>query len=342
MSTAAPIAEAVQTPAAPPVDPGSLPSDVQDHAYLEAGEAAFAEALAAQEAAQPAEEAVAEEAPAKESPRPEEEKKEPPAAAADPAKATEDARTAARFALLTKQEQKLVKARADLEAATKEHSAKLADAERLIAISERLKAHDISALEELGVSYEKLTESFLKAPRRDPKTIQLEREIQSLKSQQEAAAKAAQEAQQKAAYDKSIAYVAQVVTTAPDDFELTRAEGDAGIETIAQVIKAHHADTGEVMPVIEAARLVETHFEQRAEALAKLKKIQRLAAKYGEAPKPAEAQPPRQASEGEPESTDGPRTLSRNHAPVAARNLDRPKTDDDYTAAFLQELKRGG
>lgn len=173
-------------------------------------------------------------------------------------------------------------------------------------ISKRFSTNFSEAAQEFGLDYDQLTQAVLNQP--TPETLaysKLEREIQAMKEEKVQAARAQEEAQ-KQAYDRAIenirAEAAQLVETDPE-FETVQAEGDDGVSKIVAHIEKTYQETGKVLKVSEAAKVVEEQLLERALKVASLKKVQaKLMPKADELPVGQKQATPNQ----------GPKTLTNN------------------------------
>lgn len=159
---------------------------------------------------------------------------------------------------------------------------------------ERLLQDPFAVLNELGVSYDQLTNSALNQPK--PEEIaykKLENDLrQELKSVKEAQEKAARDAeqQQTQSYQQAVNQIRndakQLVNSDPDTYEAIRSTGS--INDVVELIEETFKQDGVLLSVEDAAREVEEYLAEEAFKLSQLKKIQnRMRAN---APKPAPAQ----------------------------------------------------
>jgi hypothetical protein len=168
----------------------------------------------------------------------------------------------------------------------------------------RALANPLEAMKELGLTYEQLTQFVLNDNRPTPELVEtrLQQEITSIKNRLEAEQKARDEAfktQQLQMQEQSQRQYAEAanqvkleitdfVSARPDDFALI--QKNEASETVFEVMNQHYNNTGRIMNIEEACKLVEEYFEEQALDLFKVAKLQ---AKLGSAPKstPASGSP---------------------------------------------------
>lgn len=146
---------------------------------------------------------------------------------------------------------------------------------------EQLKSDPWSVLNELGVSYEELTQQALNAPSPDVLEArrminELRSELQAVKAAQDTASKSA-EARQSEQYQsslKQLKFEASNLIKSDPAFEACQVYGSQATDTIVELIESTYHNDGYLMSVEDAAREVEEHFTAEAEKLARIKKIQ--------------------------------------------------------------------
>lgn len=133
----------------------------------------------------------------------------------------------------------------------------------------RLKSEPLSVLLENGVTYDQLTEAIM-ADQSNSKFTSLESKIQALEKgiEQKFADNATQAEKQVLAEMRREAD--QLVKT--DDYELVRETRN--VPQVMTLIERTYRETGEVLDVSEALRLVEDELFKDAQRIAKLKKMQ--------------------------------------------------------------------
>ncbi len=181
----------------------------------------------------------------------------------------------------------------------------------------RLKSEPLSVLLEAGVTYDQLTEAIL-ANQGDSKVSALEAKISAL-----------EQGIDKKLSDREVQAEQQVLAEmrkeaerliVSDDFELVRET--KSVPDVMSLIERTYRETGEVLEVTDALKLVEDELFSRNQKLAGLKKMQSLF-------KPAEHIPVQQ------KSTPGMRTLTnRDTASIPMSPKARA------LAAFRGELKK--
>lgn len=206
---------------------------------------------------------------------------------------------------------------------------------------DELKQNAWKTLQELGVTYDQLTQEALNGPSQE--TVALLNEIKSLreelntvKSGQEETRKSIAE-QQTQAYQQAVAQlsreVKQLVAADPafEAIAATKAEGE-----VVKLIERTFAEDGTLLSVEEAAQMVEDHLAEKYTKLANLKKIQsRLAANAKQAT-PAQKQAAPAATTVEKQQIP-PKTLSNSmggQRPLSSR--------ERAILAFEGKLKQQG
>lgn len=142
----------------------------------------------------------------------------------------------------------------------------------------RLKQDALGVLEAEGIAtYDDLTQRAISRQPIDPilqnKMDMLEAKIKEMESANETNQKSAQQQQQdnyKAAI-KQITRDAKDLVTSDNEFEAIRATNS--VRDVVELIEKHHAKTGEVLSVEEAAREVENYLVEEATKLTKIEKI---------------------------------------------------------------------
>lgn len=176
------------------------------------------------------------------------------------------------FVALAKQERAIRKARIELEA---QQAAWKREREGFVS-KEQLKADALKTLSEVGISYDQLVESQLNQTPPDPnqplldKIAELEKKLAGVDERFES--------QTKSSYDAAVNQIRKDATLLVDSdaaFETIKATGQT--EQIVDLIKKVFDAEGEVLPVEEAAKLIEEKLVEaeykRFETLSKLSKI---------------------------------------------------------------------
>lgn len=190
-------------------------------------------------------------------------------------KPEDDPRFAARFAALSRKEKAIVE---------RERAAKALEAEVAAwkKSKEDGKLNPIALLEQHGLSYSEVTEFLInqgqkKEPTTEEKLEQLQKRLDDEKAARESDAKAKEEAEYQATIDTHKKSIKDFVTANNETFELIHVH-DAH-ELVYEVIEAEWRKTGGpeggvIIPIEEAAKLVEAYLEEQAqEKVLKLKKF---------------------------------------------------------------------
>lgn len=209
--------------------------------------------------------------------------------------ATPEEKLSPKYAQLARKEQALRQRELELKAMEQRLAAKEEEYKTRYVpkeeISKKFSTNFNEAAEEFGLSYDTLTQAVLNQPTPETQAYtRLEKEIQALKQERLNQIKAQEEAQVKA-YNQAIenlrAEATQLVETDPE-FETIKASGE--VEKVVQHIEKTYKETGKVLKVSEAAKVIEEQLLEQAMKLAKLQKVQtKLAPQPTEAQKPLEA-----------------------------------------------------
>lgn len=173
-----------------------------------------------------------------------------------------------RFNRLASKEAGLRKKEQEMRAERETWKEKIDRYERL----ERLKAEDPeAALQELGLSYDTLTERRLKGFGSEEQKVvsNLQKELQELKQQLQQKSQNEEQERVQSALQNANAQVRQIC--AADEFELIQANDayDLVLETAAEFFQA----TGKMVPLDQAAKHVEQHLETKLERILAAKKV---------------------------------------------------------------------
>lgn len=218
----------------------------------------------------------------------------------EPAKAPEDP-ISSQYATLARKEKALNARRLQQEASFKAREEAFAAKERELATKsqtdtskfiskDQLQADPIATLSELGLSYDKLVELAMNAPK--PEELErmqyqkkIEAELKSLRDEQERTKKSYEEAQSNQ-YKQALNHIrneaSQLVSSDPE-FEAIKATNS--VQDVVDLIEQTFKDNGSLLTVEEAARAVEEYLVEEALKIARLNKIQ---LKMKPAEKPAE------------------------------------------------------
>lgn len=233
------------------------------------------------------------------------------------------------------QQEQAIKAReqalAEKEAAIK---AKEAEYGSKFIPKDKLMEDPLSALSELGLSYDTLTQAALSSP--DPQYQQLQMKIKALEDAQERAQKAledqrkAVEEQQQKSFEQAKRQVRNEVTDLIDsnpEFETVKATDS--VDDVVDLIVRTYNEEGKLLTAEQAAREVENFLAEEAYKLAQLKKIQsRFKSETSAQPKQAVAETPKE------QSTTGMKTLT--NAVSSSRQL---SARERAMLAFKGQLK---
>lgn len=171
-----------------------------------------------------------------------------------------------RFAALTKKERQILERDRALKAQEKEFT-------ELKKAREQAQVDPIALLKAHGLTYDQVTQFVLN----DGKLTEAQRIAMledRLKKEDETKAEAAKR-EEKERVERAISEhqqaIGQFLSSAGDDFEITKAHGDDGVALVYSVIEQHYSSTfdeetqqGQILSIEEAAKAVEAHLEKQA------------------------------------------------------------------------------
>lgn len=245
-----------------------------------------------------------------------------------------------RFSVLARKEAQLNRERERLKAerAAIEQEAKLASEFEMKKVKAKL--NPIEALKDLGLTYEEITEFVMNdnQPTVSAEVQAVRDELEKFRQEQEEARLEAEritaqklEAEQQRVIDsfrnQAISYINQNAS----NFEFTIANGAE--DFVPEIIEKHFLETGELLSIDTAAKIVEDHFEGIAERVAKAEKFK---AKTASA---SAQQPAASASQAFAQQIKRPATLT--NAMTASVSAPQPGTrsQQDRIRAALARLE---
>jgi vacuolar-type H+-ATPase subunit H len=259
----------------------------------------------------------------------------PEAPAPAPEPAPEKPR-ADRFALLARKEQDLFRK----QQAVKQQQQILAQqAEQLRAFEQAKKQallNPLDALKQLGLTYEQITEFVLNdnKPTPNAEVMSVRQELEEFKrSQREEQQKLLEEQremqtqEQQAIIETFREEVGEYVSQHAETYELTNLYGGANL--VSDVIEEHFKQSGKLLTIPEAAKLVEEHYEELARKAQQTKKFAVTQQKVASTQAQATTAAPRI----------GPTLSNDLSANVAAGISKSPRSDADRIAAALARLE---
>lgn len=223
----------------------------------------------------------------------------------------EDPKMSARFALLSKKEQAIVREKEALKVEREKFAGERAEVEAYRVAREKAKGDPIAALEHFGHTYEGATQYMLndKHPTADlgVKAVQgkletLEQELARLREERSGEEKKRKDAEERATVAEFNKQIFDAVKAGGDKYELVNTLGQQ--ELVSQLVQTHFEQTGALLLVDDAARMAESYLEEQFE---KARSTKKFAAKSA-APK-ATSESASQPGSG---SGDSPRTLTNN------------------------------
>jgi len=239
-----------------------------------------------------------------------------------------------RFAMLARKEQDLLRR----QQAVKQQQAVLAqqaeEMQRFQQMKRQAALNPLDALKELGLTYEQITEYVLNdnKPTPNAEVMALRQELDEFRNQSKTEQqrlleqqKLMQEQESQAIIENFRGEVSEYVAQHADTYELTNLYDGANL--VYGLIEEHFGQTGKIMSLPEASKLVEEHFEELARKAQQTKKF---------AVTQQKATPPQVSGTSAPRP--GP-TLSNDLGAVAAGSPQRPRSDADRIAAALARLE---
>jgi len=259
----------------------------------------------------------------------------PEAPAPAPEPAPEKPR-ADRFALLARKEQDLLRK----QQAVRQQQAQLArQAEELRAFEQAKKQallNPLDAIKQLGLTYEQITEFVLNdnKPTPNAEVMSVRQELEEFKraqrEEQEKLLEQTREMQtreQQAIIESFREEVGEYVSQHVETYELTNLYGGANL--VSDVIEEHFKQSGKLLTIPEAAKLVEEHYEDLARKAQQTKKFAVTQQKVAST----------QAQTAAPAPRMGPTLSNDLSANVAAGVPKSPRSDADRIAAALARLE---
>lgn len=245
---------------------------------------------------------------------------------------------ASKFAALSRKEKQIRQQEQQFQAMKKELETLKAkqdeDAKPYLSLKDKIQKDPLSALAELGLSYEDLTKKFVL---REPETPEqktmsvvesLKAEIESLKSERqkekEESQKTQEELKRKTEERAKQNYLEHLTKYVNDSSEYELIKANDAVEMVYDVMDQVYTETGKVPSEKEAADHVEAYLLEEVKKLSGLKKVKGLL-------QPTTAAP-------EPEKT-ASATLSNNLAQQVPSSGDRLQSDDESKRMMANLLK---
>ena len=196
----------------------------------------------------------------------------------------------------------------------------------------RLKQNPLKALEDMGLSYDKLTELALNDGKLTPDMQmrlmreELENDYKSKYKELEDRIIEKEKNDEQRRYDEIETgfknEIEAFVSSKPEQFELIQA--NEAKDVVYEVIEEHYNETGKILDIEEAANAVESYLEEEAEKLLKLGKLR---SKFNTGD--IEQEPQRQSQV----------TLSNAHSAQANERVARKLSDEESKSAMAKMLQ---
>lgn len=239
-----------------------------------------------------------------------------------------------RFAMLARKEQDLLRRQQAVKQQQQLLAQQAEEMQRFQQMKRQAALNPLDALKELGLTYEQITEYVLNdnKPTPNAEVMALRQELEEFRNQSKTEQqrlleqqRLMQEQESQAIIENFRGEVSEYVAQHADTYELTNLYDGANL--VYGLIEEHFGQTGKIMSLPEASKLVEEHFEELARKAQQTKKF---------AVTQQKATPPQVS--GTPVPKPGP-TLSNDLGAVAAGSPQRPRSDADRIAAALARLE---
>jgi hypothetical protein len=254
--------------------------------------------------------------------------------AAEPAPEQPKERNSERFAALARKEAEVYRKQQAIRQQQAEIARQAEEVKAFQDLRRQAALNPLEALKSLGLSYEQITEYMMNDNKPTPslEVVSLRQELEEFKkqsqSEREAARRAAEEMaakEQQQIIEQFRGEVSEYVKQHSETYELTALYGADNL--VYQVIEEAFNQSGKVLAIPEAAKMVEEHLEELAQQAQRTKKF---------AAKQSVASPQAPVAASVPRS--GP-TLSNDLTAAATGSPQRPRTDADRVAAALARLE---
>ena len=231
-----------------------------------------------------------------------------------------------KFAALSRREKALRERESDLDR-------KYGNKEAEVPLERRLRQNPLKALEEMGLSYDQLTELALNEGRLTPDMqMKLMREelesdyknkFEALENRLNDKDKSDEESRYNAIKENFMGEIDYFVKGNKDAYEFV-AHNEAR-EVVYDVIEEHYNETGRILDIKDAVDAVESYLEEEAGQLLQLNKMKSRLGSYRE----PEQEPPRQSQV----------TLSNAHSAQAHERAARSLSDEESKSAMAKMLQ---
>lgn len=243
---------------------------------------------------------------------------------------------ASRFSALAKREKSLVRMRQEMAEERARIEAERKEIDRYKSLYEQAKKDPRKILEEVGWSYDRLTEAHLNdyKPTPESEIHSVKEQLQALRQEREQEKTKAQEMEEQRQKDEFLAQVkeakgaiAKQVKDLGDEFEFINSFGEHDLvyETMMEIFNK----TGRMVEVVEAAKIVEDYIEEQE--VKKIAETKKFKSKYMKQEDPKETPP---ANEQKP-------SVSLSHTQTASpMGFTSPKTEAERMQRALAALDR--
>ena len=232
-----------------------------------------------------------------------------------------------KFAALSRREKALREREAQLEQ-------KYGNKQKEVPLEYKLKQNPLKALEEMGLSYDKLTELALNDGQltpdmqmrlmRDELESDYKNKFEALENRLNEKEKADEESRYNSVKENFMGEIDYFVKNNKDSYEFV-AHNEAK-EVVYDVIEEHYNETGRILDIKDAVNAVESYLEEEAEKLFQLNKIK---SRFEPNRTPEPQEPPRQSQT----------TLSNAHSAQAQERVARSLSDEESKREIAKMLR---
>lgn len=256
----------------------------------------------------------------------------------------QESRSSKRFSVLARKEAQLHRERERLKAERAALDAELRAAKEFEAKKQKARLNPIDALGDLGLTYEEVSEFVVNGnkPTVSAEVQAVRDEIARLRQEQEEARVAAEQAAQERLERERELVVEQFNADAinyveqnASKFEYTLANNAS--HYVPEIIEKHFFETGELLPIDKAAEIVEAHFEEVAERVAKAGKFKAKTGLVSQAQTVASTAP--QARPAAAPVAKRPATLTNSMTASASAPVSQSRSEQDRIRAALARLE---
>lgn len=195
------------------------------------------------------------------------------------------------------------------------------------------------ALEHLGWGYEKLIRHKMGEKESEPSAEEkLQQRIDALEAKLSERETKEKESEEQRIQSAALQQIQKELEANESDYELTLLNNAESL--VYDVIKEHHSSTGEVMPIAQAAKAVESYLEEQTEKLTKSRKLR----KRFIPDEPENTEPEQEQKASSPPGNKAPTTISSKaiQSSVVDDDADDDWLDDEASKRRIAEKWKAG